>query len=333
MTRPSIALLILFAAGCGTNSAGPAPTPDLATTPDAAVPAGDGGTNESPAVADGLGTKTGGGTGMCTPTEDRYIDGDYGTITARDGRTFAVPGPIRTGGVACTDLYNPCAGGANPGWQSQLKTIVIDDTPDAVEVTGYVYGDNYFELYVNGKYVCRDALTFVPFNAHVVRFKARYPMTIAVEAVDWEQMLGAGIEIKNNANHVGDGGLAARFVDSKGRVVVTSADWKCRPYYIAPVDDPACVKADRDSAACPSAACAAGDPKNCHAVLWTVPPDWTAPAFDDAAWPAASRSAPAAVNPKPAYSNNAALFQGADFIWSKNIAIDNLVLCRKTIAP
>jgi hypothetical protein len=287
---------------------------------------------DEPAITDGLGTKTGGGTGTCTPTEDRYIDGDFGTITARDGRTFPLPGPLHPG-ASCTDLYNPCNGGPNPSYESQLQTIVIDDTADAVEVTGTIYGDNYFELYVNGTYVCRDALTFVPFNAHVVRFKARYPMTIALQGVDWEQSLGTGVELRNGANHVGDGGLVAKFVDANGRVVSTSADWKCLPHYVAPVDDPTCVGPGRDSSECPPAACAAGDLGQCHAVLWPVPPNWTSPSFDDTGWPAATRYAVSEVAPKTAYTANAALFEGADFIWSKNLAIDNLVLCRRTLAP
>lgn len=321
--------LLVGAASCGATSAVTNAGSDGGSTADAARI--NGGADDR-GISDGLGKKTGGGTGSCTPTEDRYIDGDVGTVTSRDGRTFAVPGPISTG-AHCADLYNPCNGGANPNYASQLQTIVVDDAADAVEVTGTIYGDNYFELYVNGQYVCRDALSFVPFNSHVVRFKARYPLTIAIEAVDWEQSLGTGVELRNGANHVGDGGLTARFVDAKGRVIVTSSDWKCRPHYIAPVDDPACVGADRDSSQCPPATCATGDVGKCHAVLWPVPADWAAPTFDDSAWPSAIRYAIADVSPKTAYTANAGLFQGADFIWSKNLAIDNLVLCRHTVAP
>lgn len=292
----------------------------------------DGATSETPGITDGLGSKTGGGTGSCTPTEDRYIDGDYGRITARDGRVFPVPGPVSSG-ATCTDLHNPCNGGQNADYASQLSTVVVDNDPDAVEVTGYLYADNYFELWVNGKYVCRDALTFVPFNSHVVRFKARYPMTIAIQAIDWEQSLGVGVELKNGAPNVGDGGIAARFVDEKGRVTVTSSDWRCRPYYVAPVDDPTCVKADRDSASCPAPACAASDPSTCHGVHWEVPPNWASPAYDDSAWPKASTYAAAAIGPKTAYTANASLFDGADFVWSKNLLLDDLVLCRATIGP
>lgn len=285
------------------------------------------------AISVGLGTKQGGGTGMCTPTEDRYIDGDFGVITARDGRQFSVPGPIHAGST-CTDLHNPCAGGQNPNYQTQLQTIVVDDTPDAVEITGYIYADNYFELYVNGKYVCRDALNFVPFNSHVVRVKARYPLTIGLLGIDWEQSLGVGVELNRGVNSVGDAGITARFVDANGKTTVTSTDWRCLPYYVAPLDDPGCVAADRDSSSCAvSAACVGKNPATCQAVLWPVPADWAAPSFNDSTWPLATRYTAAQVGPKTAYTVNAALFQGADFIWSKNLFTDNLVMCRKTVTP
>lgn len=305
---------------------------DLSIGADLSAAAPDGG--DGRAISDGVGAKSGGGTGACTPTEDRYIDGDYGTVVARDGRSFPVPGPLREGGAACTDLHNPCAGGQNAAWQAQLRTVVVDEAPGAVEVTGYLYADNYFELYVNGRYVCRDALDFVPFNAHVVRFKAAYPMTIALLGIDWEQSLGVGVEQRNGQNNVGDGGLVARFVDDRGRVVASSGQWRCLPHYIAPLDDPQCVKAGRDSSGCPAmAACVSGDLSGCRALHWEVPTDWFLPAFDDGAWPGASVYTLDQLGPKTAFTANAALFAGASVIWSKNLLTDNLVLCRTTAAP
>ena len=44
----------------------------------------------------------------------------------------------------------------------------------------YIFADNYFELYVNGKLLGVDAIPFTPFNSSVVRFKANRPFTIAV---------------------------------------------------------------------------------------------------------------------------------------------------------
>ena len=37
------------------------------------------------------------------------------------------------------------------------------------EVTAFLFGDNYFEFYVNGQFMGRDAVAFTPFNTHVAR--------------------------------------------------------------------------------------------------------------------------------------------------------------------
>ena len=66
-----------------------------------------------------------------------------GTVKSSDGRTWLVPGPVHDGGFA-VDLYNDCAGaGDNPDHGKQLQTVVID--PDGVEITGYIFADNYYE--------------------------------------------------------------------------------------------------------------------------------------------------------------------------------------------
>ena len=107
-----------------------------------------------------------------------------GVVTSADGRKWPAPGPIQEGAIA-PDIFNNCTGtGDNPNYASELKTVVIDE--DGVEVTGYIHADNYFELYVNGRFVARDSLPMTPFNSSVVRFKARYPMTYAIMGIDWE---------------------------------------------------------------------------------------------------------------------------------------------------
>lgn len=292
---------------------------------------GDGAGGElAAAISDGTGRKVSGGTGTCTPTEDRYLEGDVGVVTARDGRTFTVP-LAPADGVTCTDLHNPCNRGQNPDWSAQAQTIVLDNGPNAVEVTAYLYADNYFELYVNGRYLCKDALRFVPFNAHVVRFRASYPMTIGIKAADWEESLGVGVE---QSTRIGDAGIIARFVDSEGRSFGTGTAWRCQPQYIAPLDDPSCVRSGGDSAACGTAPTCPRDGQvgDCHAVHYPLPATWAAQGFDDSGWQTAVRYGAAEVGPKTAYTMNAALFQGAEFIWTRNLFLDNLVLCR-FIAP
>jgi len=167
-----------------------------------------------------------------------------GTVTAADGRKFPAPGPIQEGAMA-PDIYNNCTGtGDNPNYASELKTVVIDE--DGVEITGFIHADNYFELYVNGKFVARDSIPMTPFNSSVVRFKARYPMTYAIMGIDWETHLGLGMEYATW--NIGDAGLIAYFSDGNG----THADWKAETFYIAPLDNPTCVRttaAGREGAA------------------------------------------------------------------------------------
>lgn len=268
----------------------------------------------------------------CT-TNVRSSPQTCGRITSADGRVWPVPAAVFDGPVA-VDVYNDCTGpGDNPGHLSELETVVID--PDGVEITGYVFADNYYELWVNGTFVARDRLAMTPFNSTVVRFKARYPMTYAIKAVDWETHAGLGLEY--DEYNVGDGGFIARFSDG----TVTGADWKVETFYVAPVGDPSCVKtgpAGRDSTACPStnnppmnkAPCALADPKTCKAVHFPIPANWTVPGFDDSDWPRATHYTDQEVTGAPGYVKYAHHFAPARFIWSKNLRLDNLVLARYT---
>ena len=256
-----------------------------------------------------------------------------GTIAAPDGSKWAVPSAVYDG-PAAVDVYNDCTGpGDNPNYLSQLKTVVID--PDGVEITGYIFADNYYELYVNGKFVARDGMGMTPFNSTVVRFRAKYPMTYAIKAVDWETHPGLGLEY--DQYNVGDGGFIARFSDGTG----TGADWKAETFYIAPLGDPSCVKTTggRDSSACPAekrqggnkAPCGLADPKTCKALHFRIPDNWTSPSFNDTAWPSATLYAPAEVTGAPGYVKYAQLFGDARFIWTRNLLLDNLVLSRHTV--
>ena len=250
-----------------------------------------------------------------------------GTLKSSDGKEWTVPGPVSDGPVA-VDLYNDCTGtGDNADWQNELRTVVVD--PDGVEITGYVFADNYYELYVNGRFVARDGLPMTPFNSTVVRFRAKYPMTYAVKAIDWETRHGLGMEYRSF--NIGDGGFIAYFSDGNG----THADWRAETFYIAPLDDPMCVRtaAGRDSSFCSQAvrpACAQNDPASCRALHFPVPTNWMSPALDAASWPQAVIWRPVEVTSVPAYVNYAKLFGDAEFIWTRSIRLDNLVLARFT---
>lgn len=252
-----------------------------------------------------------------------------GTLTSEDGKKRMVPGPINEGAIA-PDIFDTCIGtGDNPNYASQLQTVVIDK--DGVEITGYIHADNYFELYVNGQYVARDSIPMTPFNSSVVRFRARYPMTYALIGIDWETHHGVGMEYAQY--NIGDAGMIAYFSDGNG----THADWKADVFYIAPLQDPACVRvtpAGRDSAFCLQTVrpeCAQKEPgKTCKALHFDIPSDWTSPKFNDTRWPNAVIWRPEEVTNQPAYMNYTKLFGDAEFIWTRNLRLDNVVLARYT---
>jgi hypothetical protein len=228
------------------------------------------------------------------------------------------------------DLYNDCTGtGDNPDWQQQLRTVVVDS--DGVEITGFIHADNYFELWVNGRFIGRDAVGMVPFNTSVVRFRARYPITYAIRAVDWESHPGIGMEYANY--NIGDGGFIAFFSDGTR----TDAQWRAETFYVAPLDDPSCVRVTasgaRDSTFCSQAVrpnCAMDPVKTCSALHFAQPANWTTPAFDTSSWPAAVEWPAALVTDHPSYTRHAQVFEDARFIWTRNLRLDNLVLARYT---
>ena len=285
-------------------------------------------------VTMGLATdvKPGHSTTACTNTEARFpaagMPAKAGVAKAADGTTITLPLTVNDGPFA-VDLYNDCVGkGDNPEWEKQLQTVVID--PDGVEITGFIHADNYFELWVNGRFVGRDSIGMVPFNTAVVRFRARYPITYAIKAVDWESHPGIGMEYANF--NIGDGGFIAYFSDGTR----TDSTWRTETFYVAPLDDPSCVRVtaagSRDSTFCSQGVrpnCAM-DPNTCSALHFPIPMDWTAARFDDARWPMAVEWPAALVTDHPSYTRHAKVFNDARFIWTRNLRLDNLILARYT---
>jgi hypothetical protein len=285
-------------------------------------------------VTTGLATevKPGHPTTGCSNPQARFpaagMPANAGVVTSADGRTITVPLAVQDGPMA-VDVYNDCTGtGDNPDWQRQLKTVVIDD--NGVEITGFIHADNYFELWVNGRFVARDSIGMVPFNTAVVRFKARYPITYAIKAIDWESHPGIGMEYANF--NIGDGGFIAYFSDGHR----TDGSWRAETFYVAPLDDPSCVRVTpsgaRDSTFCSQSvrpACAM-DPKTCSALHFPIPADWTSSRFDDSRWGPAVEWPAALVTDHPSYTRNVKLFEDARFIWTRNLRLDNVVLARFT---
>lgn len=244
-----------------------------------------------------------------------------------------------------SDLYNSYVSGHN--YSTSATALAALDGSDIVEVdasgeviTAYIFGDNYFEMYVNGTPVGKDAVPYTEFNSSIVRFRVTQPFDVAMLLVDWEENLGTGTENNNgNAYHPGDGGMVAVFKDANGNIVgVTDSSWKAQTYYTAPVTDLTCLSesgTSRLSTSCSTSA--PSDIATAYAVHWQRPANWTSASYDDSGWPAASTysNATVGVDNKPAYTNFTDLFDDstsdAQFIWSSNLVLDNEVLVRGTV--
>jgi hypothetical protein len=259
-----------------------------------------------------------------------------GEIKSDDGKTWIVPSNVSTKLVDASDMSNGC----NNVNSRSIADVNLDKVPltvidaDGVEITAYIFADNYFELYVNGKAVAKDPVPFTPFNSSVVRFKAKYPITYAIKVVDWEENLGLGSEDnKGNKYHPGDAGIVISFSDG----TVTDESWKAQNYYIAPLANKSdLVIAEIAGKVVRSTPTASNEPKceaQCYAAHFAVPENWFAVQFDDSTWPAATtyEERTVGVDNKSEYTNFASEFRKGKFIWTNNLNLDNEILLRHTV--
>lgn len=163
-----------------------------------------------------------------------------------------------------------------------------------------VYADNWFMLYVNGRLVAVDPIQFTPHNVVSVDFLPEYPMTIAVLAKDNADPK-TGMEYGSS---IGDGGFCLKFADG----TITNASWKAKNFFHGPVN---------------------ADTAHPKVLQESLPEKWWAADFNDSSWKNAREYTVEEVDPKEPYFAND--FEGAKFIWSDDIALDNTVILRTTI--
>lgn len=204
-----------------------------------------------------------------------------------------------------------------------LNERVIEGDGDT-KVVAEIWVDNWFSLSVNGKTLIEDSVAYKTersFNAERVTFNADFPMTIAFEFRDFVEN-DTGLEyIGSKRQQIGDGGAIAQFTNAEtGAIIkVTDNSWKCKVIHHAPVN----------------AACSIErNPKvgegSCAAKIIEVPAGWKDRDFDDQSWSFASEHSSREVRPKGGYDKikwNTA----AKLIWSKDLKLDNTILCRMII--
>lgn len=288
--------------------------------------------------------------GFATTTINNYFSNGtrvaaLGKITSTDNKEWIVPAEVNYAESTfpfASELYNPYGN----KYATAANALAALDGSDIIEIdasgdviTGYIFADNYFELYVNGKEVGKDAVPFTDFNSHIVRFKVTKPYSIAMKLVDWEENLGLGSEDQATPYHPGDGGMVAVFKDASDNVVaITDDNWKAQTYYTSPIQDLSCLSENgttRSSTSCSTAN--ATDGSGFYGIHWDTPSDWSTESFDDSGWPAATTytNNTIGVDNKQSYTNFTDIFDDsaddAQFIWSTNVVLDNLVLVRYTV--
>ena len=272
-----------------------------------------------------------------------------GLLTAPDGTVIKMPAEtaLEKGlGPLSHDLYNECnqKTPANSAAVSTADVPVIEIDRDGEVITGFVVADNYYEMYVNGKLVSVDNTPYTPFNSSIVKFRVKRPYTLAFLIVDWDEHLGLGMEVfpvpvtpKTNKYYPGDGGLIAKFSDG----TMTDATWKAQTFYIGPLVDPSEVVERghvRDVTVAtggrthPHARRPTCEEK-CYAVHYPIPKNWQSPRFNDTHWPRAWEFTDREIGVLnlPAYTRYPELFEGARWIWTQNLVLDNVVIARKTV--
>lgn len=168
-------------------------------------------------------------------------------------------------------------------------------------VKANLYADNWFQLYVNGELVAVDSIRFIPHNVVSVDLLPTYPMTIAVMAKDNADAT-TGMEYANTS--IGDGGFILKFGDG----TTTNAAWKAKRFAWGPVNR---------------------DTKNPRVESLPIPENWFAVDFDDSRWGLAKEYTEDQIGPKQPYFEHD--FQGAKFIWTDDLELDNTVIFRHVV--
>ncbi|MEM8628069.1 MAG: PEBP family protein [Pseudomonadota bacterium] len=195
-------------------------------------------------------------------------------------------------------------------------------TPGTTAVTGEVWVDNWFKLWLDGAPLLEDSVPITTersFNAERFRFNADLPAVLAFEFRDFMEN-DTGLEyIGTRRQQMGDGGAIAQFSVGGQVIAATDANTKCLVVQHAPVQT-SCA-ADRNPVP--------GEGP-CAADITARPEGWAMPGYDDNDWADATEHSAAAVGPKDGY-DRITWDRAAKLIWGPDLKRDNVLLCRITL--
>jgi len=183
-----------------------------------------------------------------------------------------------------------------------------------------VWADNWFQLNVNGVLVAEDSVPITTersFNAESFSFEADPPFTIGLIAKDFKQD-DTGLEyIGSRRQQMGDGGVIAQIIDSKGNVVaVTDSSWRCLVVHEAPLNK----DCEREENPVPGVG-------YCGFTEIDIPVSWDEADFDDSSWMNAQVYSVEDVRPKHGY-DRIIWNSEAELIWGPDLETNNTLLCR-----
>lgn len=207
--------------------------------------------------------------------------------------------------------------------RTTLNERVVDGG-EGTKITAEIWVDNWFSMAINGQPLIEDSVAYKTersFNAERVTFLASFPITVAFEFRDFIEN-DTGLEyIGSNRQQIGDGGAIAQFknADTDATIVVTDEDWKCSVIHHAPVNAD-CAEEDEPIV---------GE-GSCAARIFDAPEGWQDQGFDDGDWTAATVHSINEVRPKDGY-DEIEWDGNAKLIWSEDLKLDNIVICRATI--
>lgn len=231
------------------------------------------------------------------------------------------------------------------------STLVLSQEIETI--TGTVYSDNAFSLFINGEFIAKDPIDTFPHEAVNVSFEVELgkDITFAIAAQDWANDT-TGLEYDNRC--MGDGGLRAMF--SNG--VVTNSNWVCYTHHFGPVNWKDCfadqMVRSQELNFIPECK-APGSPmlEGCYSRATAVPASWAEPGFDDSRWEFATEFdvsftgwglPPPGCSEPGAYistmldpNNNTIIcpqnldWGESEFIWRPALNLDNRILCRYTL--